>query len=70
MKKLAALLVTLAVVAGCVGIGLSMAAANNEQAEFTLSMQINNPQMSVNGEQVSIDDSGTTPVIVNERTLW
>ena len=38
--------------------------------DFTLTMQIDNPVMTVNGTEQEIDEgNGTTPVIVNERTL-
>lgn len=32
-------------------------------------LQINNPMMTVNGEEKPIDDEGTAPVILNDRTL-
>lgn len=35
----------------------------------TIQLQIGNPVMSVNGEQMDIDESGTTPLIINDRTL-
>ncbi|MCH5213268.1 MAG: carboxymuconolactone decarboxylase family protein [Oscillospiraceae bacterium] len=37
--------------------------------EVTITMQIGNPVMTVNGEQQNIDENGTAPVIVNDRTL-
>ncbi len=47
---------------------MSMACANAE--DFTLTMQIDNPIMTVNGTESEIDEGrGTTPVIVNDRTL-
>lgn len=35
----------------------------------TISLQIGNPMMTVNGEKKPIDAEGTTPQIVNDRTL-
>jgi flavodoxin len=46
--------------------GLSVFAENED---LTIILQINNPTMTVNGVDKSIDDEGTTPVILNERTL-
>lgn len=40
---------------------------NTEDIKITLT--INNPTMIVNDEERSIDDDGTVPIIVNERTL-
>ena len=46
--------------------GKSALAASTEQI---LTLQIGNPQLTVDGESVNIDDSGTVPVIVDDRTL-
>ena len=41
-----------------------------QPADFSVTMQINNPIMTVNGTETEIDEGmGTAPVIVNERTL-
>lgn len=37
--------------------------------EQTISMQIGNPKMTVSGVEKDIDENGTTPVVVNDRTL-
>ena len=37
--------------------------------EQTVSMQIGNPKMTVSGVEKDIDENGTTPVVVNDRTL-
>lgn len=37
--------------------------------DFVLTMQIGNPVMTVNGAEKPIDAEGSTPVIVNDRTL-
>jgi formylglycine-generating enzyme required for sulfatase activity/flavodoxin len=47
----------------------SLAACAAENEDLTIVLQINNPTMTVNGVDKSIDDEGTTPVILNERTL-
>ncbi len=54
--------------------GLTACAAENGTEQKTesisISMQIDNPIMTVNGTETEIDEGrGTTPVIVNERTL-
>lgn len=54
--------------------GLTACAAeneNNRQPEsISISMQIDNPIMTVNGTEKEIDEGrGTAPVIVNDRTL-
>ena len=38
-------------------------------SDITITLKINDPQMTVNGKAQNIDDEGTVPVIVNERTL-
>ncbi len=35
----------------------------------TVTMQIGNPKMTINGAEQNIDERGTTPVIVDDRTL-
>lgn len=41
-----------------------------ENAEsITITMQIGNPTMTINGAEKGIDEDGTVPVIVNDRTL-
>ena len=45
-------------------------AAENTSADFTMTMRIDNPVMTVNGTEQEIDPGrGTAPVIVNDRTL-
>ncbi len=41
----------------------------DSRSDVIISLQIDNPVMTVNGENREIDESGTSPVIVNERTL-
>ena len=38
-------------------------------SDITITLRIDDPQMTVNGKTQNIDDEGTVPVIVNERTL-
>lgn len=69
MKKRLALIIT-GVLAGvlAVGGGLSFAMAEST-AQTTIVMTIDSPTMQVNGEDVSIDENGTAPVIVDDRTM-
>ncbi len=67
MKKivsvLMALLFTMTMVTGCF-------AAESSETDFTLTMQIGNPMMTVNGAEREIDPGrGTVPVEQNGRTL-
>ena len=61
-KKILAIALTLIF---CV-TGITACAANND---LTIKLQINNPVMTVNGEEKPIDEQGTAPVIINDRTL-
>lgn len=69
MKKALSVLMTLvfamSMITGC------SAAENtdNTNVDFALTMQIGNPVMTVNGEDIPIDAEGSAPVIVNDRTL-
>lgn len=67
MKKLISILLTFAFVmsfmTGC------SAAEPEKSNKFTLTMQIGNPVMTVNGEKKNIDENGTVPVVENGRTL-
>ena len=44
---------------------------STKPVEYTtvIRMQIGEPVMTVNGEPVAIDEEGTTPMIINERTM-
>ncbi len=74
-KKSIAFITAMAVV--CLAFGLFVWQTNKlsgesafaASAEQILTLQIGNPQMTVDGESVNIDDSGTTPVIIDDRTL-
>jgi len=39
------------------------------EGETVISLRIGEPEMTVNGEKQAIDENGTVPVIVNDRTL-
>ena len=75
-KKSIAFITAMAVV--CLAFGLFAWHTNKPQgesalaasAEQILTLQIGNPQMTVDGENVNIDEDGTVPVIIDERTLW
>ena len=75
VKKSIAFIMAMAVV--CIGFGLFVSQTNKPQeesafaanAEKILTLQIGNPQMTVDSESVNIDDGGTTPVIIDNRTL-
>lgn len=58
-----ALMVTMSMMTGCF-------AAESSEANFMLSMQIDNPIMTVNGEEQEIDPGrGSVPIVQNDRTL-
>ncbi len=73
IKKTAAFIITVAIVClAFAGIAAWNTQADNALAangEIVITLQIDNPQMTVGGKTLSIDDDGTTPVIVNDRTL-
>lgn len=69
MKKVLSILMTLAFamsfMTGCSAEENTTAAAE----DFTLTMQIGNPSMTVNGIEKPIDAEGSAPVIIDNRTL-
>ena len=69
MKKILSIIMTLVFTMSMI-TGCSAAENTNNAAEdFVLTMQIGNPVMTVNGTEKPIDESGSAPVIVNDRTL-
>lgn len=69
MKKILSIFMTL-VLAMSMMTGCSAAEnTNNSNGDFVLTMQIGNPNMTVNGAEKPIDAEGSAPVIMNERTL-
>ena len=73
MKKLlsifltVSMLMTLLTVTGCAASNDNK--SESSKSELSIVLQIDNSTMKVNGEEKPIDESGTTPVIVNDRTL-
>jgi len=69
MRKLITLFLTMSFLV--MGSGCAKADAPKTQAaDFTVTMQVGNPIMTVNGAETEIDAGmGTTPVIINDRTL-
>ena len=69
MRKILSVVLSVAMLTS----NLTACAAENDNAiktdNISISMQIDNPVMTVNGENKDIDTDGTAPVIVNERTL-
>ena len=72
MKKTVSIILSLIVM---LSLTITGCAAENDaeqesrKADLSIILQIDNPIMKVNGEEKAIDESGTTPVIVNDRTL-
>ncbi len=68
MKKLISVLLSLFMVLSLV---LTACAAEETQTEndTTIILKIGSPDMTVNGKDMPIDEQGTVPVIVNDRTL-
>ncbi|MBQ3464172.1 MAG: hypothetical protein IJH36_13925 [Clostridia bacterium] len=64
MKKVLSVLLAIAMVFTMLG-ALTIGYAE----DFSLTMQIGSSVMTVNGVEKTIDDEGSTPIIVNERTL-
>ena len=62
MKKI--LSVILSVILSLAGITACAA-----DGDLTIKLQIGNPNMTVNGTEKPIDENGTAPVIINDRTL-
>lgn len=66
MRKVISVILSL-----CMLLSLSLTACAAEETpnETTIILKIGNPTMAVNGEDMPIDEQGTVPVIVNDRTL-
>lgn len=63
MKKFISILLAAAMCAG------SAAAVSAKDDGRVLKLTIGSPKMTVDGEEAAIDDEGTAPVVVNDRTL-
>ena len=66
MKKILSIISSTAIILGISSCGY---AAENTSADFTMTMQIDNPVMTINGAEKNIDENGTVPVIIDGRTL-
>lgn len=68
MKKRISMLMAIAfILLGAVGCN---AETGHVSEKFTLTLQVGNPVMTVNGDPLEIDQGrGTAPVVVNDRTL-
>ena len=65
MKKIVCMLLSLILSFSCFAVF-----AADDTADLTISLQIDNPLMTVNGVEKEIDSGrGTVPVVVNDRTL-
>ncbi len=50
-------------------INSAVNAAPTQTGRTTVTMQINNPVMTINGAEKNIDENGTVPVVIDDRTL-
>ena len=68
MKKIISLLLSLCML---LSLTLTACAAEETQTEnnTTIILKIGSPTMTVNGNDMPIDEQGTVPVIVNDRSL-
>lgn len=68
MKKLISVLLAMCMI---MSLTLTACAAEETQTEdnTTIILKIGSPTMTVNGKDMPIDEQGTVPVIVNDRTL-
>lgn len=69
MKKLLSIFMILVF---AMSIMTACSAAENTEStknDFLLTMQIGNPVMTINGNNQSIDEDGTAPVVIDDRTL-
>lgn len=54
---------------GAIAAEIENAQATPDVEKTVITMQIDNPKMTINGAEQAIDAEGTTPVVVNDRTL-
>lgn len=54
---------------GAIASALENAQTTPATEKTVVTMQIDNPKMTINGAEQNIDAEGTTPVVVNDRTL-
>ena len=60
---------TISIVTAALMVGGTVFAAVAANTDKTITLQIGNPVMKVNGADTNIDDNGTAPIIVNDRTM-
>ena len=66
MKRAISIILSLCML---LSLSLTACAAEETQNETTIILKIGSPTMTVNGEDMPIDEQGTVPVVVNDRTL-
>ncbi len=64
MKKVLSVFVIL-----CMILTVCQAAVFAANADITITLRIGDPNMTVNGAEKAIDEQGTAPVLINDRTL-
>lgn len=69
MRKITKMLSIILAIVLSITMCCSCNAQEAKNDDFVLIMQIGNPVMSVNSAEQNIDESGTTPIIQNGRTL-
>jgi len=63
------MMIICAVFAGAVNYNSSKTKALADEGETVITLKIGESEMTVNGDRRSIDNNGTVPVIINDRTL-
>lgn len=69
MKKTISIFLSIIMLFGLTLTGCAADNTNSDTNNTEIILQINNPNMTVNGTEKPIDEDGTVPVIVNDRTL-
>ncbi len=69
MKKTISIFLSIIMLFGLTLTGCAADNTNSDTNNTEIILQINNPNMTVNGTEKPIDEDGTAPVIVNNRTL-
>lgn len=69
MKKTISLFLSIIMLFSLTITGCAADKTNTDTNSSEIILQINNPNMTVNGTEKPIDGDGTVPVIVNDRTL-
>ncbi len=69
MKKAISILLSFCMIFCLTLTGCATEAAQSPETDTTIVLKIGSPTMTVNGTDMPIDEQGTVPVIVNDRTL-